>query len=477
MTTTLPFGTSDADAAAMAGLVSRSHGLRANRNAAEAAEIRLLAEAGRLALRQARARSAKAREMALRSIAAELATAANDSDRAMRAQIDRAMTFVDDYPATFAAFEQGRILRRHLDVVRDCGTPLDPEARALFDQTAAVRCESDSPNRARAVLERLAENLQPRSLTERHQHARQSRRVQVIPLGDGMAELIATLPVTLAHAIHDRLTRQAKAVRDIRERAKGAVPPNDGLLDVVDSDGGPTPDDPDAERELSPAEIIASDERTCDQIRADLLADMLLTGTPDTDPAVTGDGPGELGAIRAVVQVTVPVLSLLGRGEEAADLAGAGPIDAATARGLAGGCPGLDRILTHPITGAVLATDRYQPTTDIRRFLRARDHRCRFPGCRMPAIRCDVDHTHDYAYGGATAACNLEHLCRGHHSLKHATPWKVRQLADGVLEWTSPVGHTYTDHPPGAVIPGATAASLTARPPVTFVPDGDPPPF
>jgi hypothetical protein len=38
-----------------------------------------------------------------------------------------------------------------------------------------------------------------------------------------------------------------------------------------------------------------------------------------------------------------------------------------------------------------------------RRFLRARDQHCRFPGCRRPAIRSEIDHTVDAALGGPTA--------------------------------------------------------------------------
>ena len=95
----------------------------------------------------------------------------------------------------------------------------------------------------------------------------------------------------------------------------------------------------------------------------------------------------------------------------------------------------------------------------------------------MPAIRSDIDHTRDHAHGGPTDAENLAHLCRGHHTVTHATPWRVRQLPGGVLEWTSPAGHTYTDHPPGHALPGATATSLTDRGSVSFTPDSDPPPF
>lgn len=31
--------------------------------------------------------------------------------------------------------------------------------------------------------------------------------------------------------------------------------------------------------------------------------------------------------------------------------------------------------------------------------------------------------------------------------MKHATPWSVRQLPDGVLEWTSPLGDIHRDEP------------------------------
>src|SRR5690606_20508572 len=124
------------------------------------------------------------------------------------------------------------------------------------------------------------------------------------------------------------------------------------------------------------------------------------------------------------------------------------PIDAVTARMLAGAASGWNRVLTHPITGGLLAVDRYRPGAHLKRHLRVRDQRCRFPGCGMPARRDDLDHTLDAAFGGPTADDNLAALCRRHHVLKHQTPWHVNQLGDGLLEWTSPTGHAYIDEPP-----------------------------
>jgi hypothetical protein len=65
----------------------------------------------------------------------------------------------------------------------------------------------------------------------------------------------------------------------------------------------------------------------------------------------------------------------------------------------------------------------------------------------MPVWRCDIDHTVDHHHGGATSNCNLAHLCRRHHTMKHNTAWRVEQRDRGVLVWTSPLGRVYIDRP------------------------------
>lgn len=56
--------------------------------------------------------------------------------------------------------------------------------------------------------------------------------------------------------------------------------------------------------------------------------------------------------------------------------------------------------------GMLTRTDTYAPTERMRRFLRPRDRHCQFPGCRMPARPCDIDHNHDHARGGPTDVAN-----------------------------------------------------------------------
>ncbi|WP_396644314.1 DUF222 domain-containing protein [Microbacterium sp.] len=426
----------DDGVAALSSVLAEVRGVDAEVASAEARRVRALARAGHLALDAAAGvrASSKAAEMALREVASEIAAAECVSDRSVQAQISRAMTLADDFPVTLDAWEAGVLTRAHVRVIVDAGTPLPLERRHEFDVLAVATAEGLSPGRLKTRLAALTEALQPTTLTERHRRGRQTRCVRVVPGEDGMSDLIATLPTVLAVGIYDRLVQQSTALVDLRREAP-----------------------------MNPDTGGAADTRTADQLRADILADLLLTAAPDADPTRVDDGPGTLGLIRARVQVVVPALTMLRPTDEnldPADLVGHGPIDATTARALAEATAlPWDRVVTHPVTGAVLRTDTYHRTTAIDRHLRARDRHCRWPGCTAPAIRCEVDHTHDHAQGGATDVSNLAHLCQRHHSQKQFTRWKVRQLPGGVLEWTSPTGRVYADDP------------LPYTPAVRFLPD------
>ncbi|MGZ4548640.1 MAG: DUF222 domain-containing protein [Blastococcus sp.] len=96
-------------------------------------------------------------------------------------------------------------------------------------------------------------------------------------------------------------------------------------------------------------------------------------------------------------------------------------------------------------------TDNYRSTAAQRRWVRARDQRCRHPGCRNKVGRTDLDHVIAHADGGATDCQNLCCLCRRHHRLKtHAPGWVFRLDADGALLVTTPSGVTRISRPPGA---------------------------
>ncbi|MEV8023831.1 DUF222 domain-containing protein [Microbacterium sp. NPDC080220] len=446
--------------AILAGVVADVDSAARRIAAAQIEELRALATAGRLAEAQTAQRNARVQvhDMALRSIAAEVGGVMRVTDRTVQRRIGEARTLVEGFPATVEAWEQGRIVRGHAIAIVETGTSLPPEMWAEFEQVAIGRCERDTPNRVRGELEILAHRMHPRSFAERHEEAAATRCVRIVPGRDGMSDVVATVPTVIAEGIHDRLTQQARAVIDTRDERAAARGCAGVAFGEAASDG-----DTDGDRDDDAAAIIATDQRSIDQVRADVLADLLLAGTPALDDT-RDTTAGPLGAIRARVQVLIPAATLTGEDDGPSDLAGRSAIDPATARTLAGGAQIWERLFHDPTTGVTVATDSYRVPSGMRRFLQARDQHCRFPGCRVAAIRCEVDHTRDYALGGRTELTNLAHLCQRHHSMKQFTAWRVRQLKGGVLEWTSPLGRIYREDAPTPAVAFTPAAPPSPPP-------------
>ncbi len=387
----------------------------------QAARDGMLAVGARLALEVAeQAEHPDCGDLALRTVASELGAALRVRDRTVQRRMAAASFLVERFPLVWQAQGAGRITASHARGIVDAGEHLDdPADRDAYSAQLIEYAESESPNRVARLARRVAERFQPRPLEDRHQDAREQRRVWMNDLTDGMAELGLLGPAVLVHGAFDRLTQMAESV----QRTDAGI--DAGTADTTDPAG-------------------AEDPRTVDQTRCDLALDLLLTGTP----AGHDTADGVLAAITGHVSVTVPILTLLGQDTTPAELDGITPVDPDTAKALAGAAPGWDRVLTHPITGAILTVDRYRPTADLKRHLQARDQRCRFPTCGMPARHSDLDHTRDAVLGGPTTDTNLGALCRRHYTLKHHTPWHVEHLHGGTYTWTSPTGRVYTDHPP-----------------------------
>jgi hypothetical protein len=105
-----------------------------------------------------------------------------------------------------------------------------------------------------------------------------------------------------------------------------------------------------------------------------------------------------------------------------------------------------------PLTGARLdphdhlTTDAYRPTAEVTALVKARDGRCRFPGCSVAARFCDLDHVRPWP-AGRTAARNLLTLCRRHHRIKQRPGWRLHLADDATATWTDPTGRVRTTTP------------------------------
>ena len=192
--------------------------------------------------------------------------------------------------------------------------------------------------------------------------------------------------------------------------------------------------------------------------------------------------------LSGTINLTMPLSAWTGESDLPGDVAGHGTADAATCRDLAARArpfaawcltltdPG-GRAVAHacasgapppgPLDSASWAASlrariqllesgtcsharsspRYRPPPNLVHLIRVRQRTCSFPGCRRPAVRCDLDHTLAFEKGGLTCECNLAPLCRAHHRAKQTTGWHLAHNQPGQLTWTTPAGRSYTTTP------------------------------
>lgn len=186
---------------------------------------------------------------------------------------------------------------------------------------------------------------------------------------------------------------------------------------------------------IAPSLSINGETRTVDQLRADILLDLLQ-----------GSNNAIAGTERGVVDIRVDLETLTGLSDRPGDLDGYGPVIADIARQVTGQQVGAEwrYTITLPDTGAPLGggVSRRRPTSVQRRIVRSRDRTCVFPGCRMPAGRCDLDHRIPCSHGGPTTVDPLALLCRRHHRVRRQG-WEYQPQPDGTYGRTSHLRRSY----------------------------------
>ena len=326
------------------------------------------------------------------SAAAEVRAALRLTRRSADAEMTLALDLQRRLPGVLESLMTGNIdVRRARTISRHTAHLPDLTARVVVDRVLA-----DAPRlttgQLAARIRRLAMEVDPEDAVDRYDHAHDGRRFAIEANPDGTADIfgVALAPDRVME-ISARINRLAKGLRGPGER------------------------------------------RTMDQLRADVFVDLLRGRTTSSGGSV---------------HVRVDLTTLAELADSPGDLAGYGPVVAEIARNVAASQSGArwSYDVVHPETGDPVETGalRRRPSASQRRAVSARNETCIFPGCRMPSVDCDLDHTAPWSEGGSTTVDNLAPLCRHDHRLRHEAGWSHRPLGAGDHEWTSPLGRRYT---------------------------------
>jgi hypothetical protein len=421
-------------------------------------------------------------------------------------------------PRSFAALSAGQIHAVHLRIIDDETRILSPELAAAADEILAEAAQSKTFGELRYAARRLVLKLDPDAARRRKETAaKREAEVRRFREDSGNAGIIAReLPCDEVLAswqhvdqrAHDlRAAGMAGSLRELRILA---------YLDLLqERDSRLAPAGPD--RNGSAA--AGPDGAGGPQDRPDG-AGPGGNGGPGHGPGQRGPagtglirparqaGPDQGPSVAALINITVPLDTVLGQSATPGEVAGYGPLDPDDARDLvaaaarhpdtrwcvtalhpdgtaaAHGCargrhppptaglastgrdpPGPDpppgtrvrdylaglRIRMTPVARGhcdhTHAESGYRPSRALAHLVKVRNTRCTAPGCGRPAARCDLDHTLAWDQGGITCECDLAPLCRHHHRCKQSQGWKLEQPSPGVLKWQTPAGRRYATQP------------------------------
>jgi hypothetical protein len=370
-----------------------------------------------------------------RSLAKEVSLELRTSEKAAANRVAQGTALVRRMPMLLAAMEAGDIEGFPAGRILEVTAMLDDEqARQVDVQLAAKlargRLRFTDPSSLVKATRRLVNALDPNGQASRARKARADRKVVLIPGENATSTLAADLPAEVAASTYARIDAMARKMRN------------------------------------------RGDERTLEQLRADVFTDLLL----GHDPGVSAPK----GA--AMVFLHIPMDTALTMSDTGCELSGYGPLPAAVAREIMTNPDSmLRKVLTDPATGAVrnLGRSRRNPSTFLRDFVAARDRECSGVGCHRPAQRCDWDHLSDWGHLGVTADHNGGAKCERCHYRKDEPGWTMtHDPGSGVSTITTPTGRTYTKTAEPIIQPRSrSTVDLLRQRRCTVDPPHDDPPF
>jgi len=324
----------------------------------------------------------------------EVAAALHLTRRSAERTVDLALSLRERLPQVWKTLQSGLIDMARARVIDEETSGVDRETARMVATRVLEAASTLTTGQLRARIQRLVLETDPESAQQRYEDAVADRALIRDANPDGTANLRGVqLPPHKAGTAMARINQYARKLK------------------------------------------MAGDSRSIDQIRADVFLD-LLNGKELADQGSKG-----------VVDITVTLKTLAELSDTPGDLAGYGPVIADIARQVTQSQQNSEwRTTVTNESGDIIhvGTTSRRPTLTMKRLIHAQHRRCVHPGCRIPAINCDIDHRIAVIDGGPTCLCNLAPLCRHHHRAKHEGRWTYVLDAGPQYRWISPLAHHYT---------------------------------
>lgn len=322
----------------------------------------------------------------------EIAAALTWTRRAADAQLGLAWELAE-LPQVRRALSTGEIDLPKAKTIVYGLTGVDREVATEVAEKILEKAEAQTTGQIRSRLRRLTITANPEAATDRYRVGLHERKVVLEANDDGTATIHGlNLPPDRAVLAFNRVDQYAWAL------------------------------------------ATADDPRSLDQIRADVLLDLLLGCEEHQD----------LRGRKPVVDLKVELTTLMELNEHPGEIPGFGPVISDIARQVVETQKSEwrfivvddDQIVCQGIT-------RRRPSRVQRRRIETRHPHCVFPGCRRPSTHADIDHVIRYVDGGPTEDFNLDPLCEHHHGSKDTAGWHLEVIDPHTFEWTSPLGLKY----------------------------------
>jgi len=272
------------------------------------------------------------------AVVTEIALALRVGVAGARRLVNDALALTTVLPQTRAALSAGTVGPGQAHAVVTGTAGLTPEQARWVDTHLADDLPRLDPPGVTRKVRALVARLEVDATNRRVRYETCRRRVLVLPLGDGAAELVATGPVADITALFHRIDTWART----RTGPNASADPHAAVaagLEPVTTDVTGLPD-----------------QRGVDARRFDALVGLATTTTPDPALGRREDGRAHTGQCHGPsLHVSLP--TLLGLDDEPAWLAGHGAVPADVARELLAAGHSYRRILTDPWTGKVLGID------------------------------------------------------------------------------------------------------------------------